>query len=261
MNPELDLRDVYAASAGRLVAQLYGVTGDYADAQDAVQEAFARALTRPAGLQRMDNPEAWLTPVPRAPPAGVAGAPSALLSSRWAWLPAAVRRSPSPPIGRPRRLRPAPSPSTGPWRTVVPQPGAQGPAPQPSYTEIEPGLFDPTARDKPLTGMFTELRAGDLDHLYLPYQDCAGKNCRQMLAASADRGRTWRKLPLPESEHKPIVTLVHGSLVLALESDSRPREGSYDPRSLPDPTYWSSTDGGVTWRRSAARTVEALPAG
>ena len=60
MNPELDLRDVYAASAGRLVAQLYGMTGDFADAQDAVQEAFARALSRPAALRGVDNPEAWL---------------------------------------------------------------------------------------------------------------------------------------------------------------------------------------------------------
>ncbi|RSM46497.1 hypothetical protein DMB66_49675 [Actinoplanes sp. ATCC 53533] len=162
-------------------------------------------------------------------------------------------RSPAP-------VRPAPSPSVGPWRTAVAQPGVRGPAPQPSYTEIEPGRYDPTARDKPLTGMFTELRAGDLDHLYLPYQDCAGKNCRQMLAASADRGRTWRKLPLPKSEHQPFVALVHGSLVLAQESDPPP-EGSYDPRTLPDPTYWSSTDGGVTWRRPAARTAEALPAG
>lgn len=60
MNPELDLREVYAASAGRLVAQLYGMTGDFAEAQDAVQEAFARALARPAVLRRVDNPEAWL---------------------------------------------------------------------------------------------------------------------------------------------------------------------------------------------------------
>lgn len=60
MNPELDLRDIYAASAGRLVAQLYGVTGDFAEAQDAVQEAFARALSRPAVLSRVDKPEAWL---------------------------------------------------------------------------------------------------------------------------------------------------------------------------------------------------------
>lgn len=57
---EPDLRDVYAASAGRLVAQLYGMTGDFAEAQDAVQEAFARALSRPSRIRGVDNPEAWL---------------------------------------------------------------------------------------------------------------------------------------------------------------------------------------------------------
>lgn len=60
MNPAPDLRDLYAASAGRLVAQLYGMTGDFAEAQDAVQEAFARALTRPHALDGVDKPEAWL---------------------------------------------------------------------------------------------------------------------------------------------------------------------------------------------------------
>lgn len=156
-------------------------------------------------------------------------------------------RSPGP-------VRPAPSPSVRPWRTAVAQPDAPGPAPQPSYIEITPGLYDPTDRDKPLTGMSTELRAGDLDHLYLPYQDCAGKKCRQMLAVSADRGRTWRKRPLPVSKYQPIVVLVRGSLVLA--QDASPR-----PAGHPDPRYWSSTDGGATWRVPASRTVEALPAG
>ena len=60
MDPGIDLRDLYAASAGRLVAQLYGMTGDFAEAQDAVQEAFARALNRAGGLTGVDNPEAWL---------------------------------------------------------------------------------------------------------------------------------------------------------------------------------------------------------
>lgn len=60
LNRELDLSDVYVASAGRLVAQLYGMTGDFAEAQDAVQEAFARALARPTLLRKVDNPEAWL---------------------------------------------------------------------------------------------------------------------------------------------------------------------------------------------------------
>ena len=60
MDPDINLRDLYAASAGRLVAQVYGMTGDFAESQDAVQEAFARALNRPAGLGDVDNPEAWL---------------------------------------------------------------------------------------------------------------------------------------------------------------------------------------------------------
>lgn len=60
MNADFDLREVYAASAGRLVAQLYGMTGDFAEAQDAVQEAFARALAKPAAVSGADNPEAWL---------------------------------------------------------------------------------------------------------------------------------------------------------------------------------------------------------
>jgi len=60
VDPDIDLRDLYAASAGRLVAQLYGMIGDFAEAQDAVQEAFARTLAKPAGIQRAANPEAWL---------------------------------------------------------------------------------------------------------------------------------------------------------------------------------------------------------
>jgi RNA polymerase sigma-70 factor (ECF subfamily) len=57
------VREIYEASAGRLVAQVYGLTGDYAEAQDAVQEAFARALARPRWLADLDNPEAWLRTV------------------------------------------------------------------------------------------------------------------------------------------------------------------------------------------------------
>jgi RNA polymerase sigma-70 factor (ECF subfamily) len=57
------IQQVYAASAARLVAQLFAVTGDYGAAQDAVQEAFVRALTRPGRLRQVDNPEAWLRTV------------------------------------------------------------------------------------------------------------------------------------------------------------------------------------------------------
>jgi RNA polymerase sigma-70 factor (sigma-E family) len=58
-----ELRAVYAASAARLVSQLYAITGDFAEAQDVVQEAFARALTRPGRFAELANPEAWLRTV------------------------------------------------------------------------------------------------------------------------------------------------------------------------------------------------------
>jgi RNA polymerase sigma-70 factor (ECF subfamily) len=57
------VREVYTLSAARLVTQVYAMIGDLAEAQDAVQEAFARALTRPGRLRRLDNPEAWLRTV------------------------------------------------------------------------------------------------------------------------------------------------------------------------------------------------------
>jgi len=57
------VRALYAASAGRLVSQVYALTGDFGEAQDAVQEAFARALIHPDRLRRLENPEAWLRTV------------------------------------------------------------------------------------------------------------------------------------------------------------------------------------------------------
>jgi RNA polymerase sigma-70 factor (ECF subfamily) len=45
------------------VTQLYAFTTDLTEAQDVVQEAFARALARPRGLTDIDAPEAWLRTV------------------------------------------------------------------------------------------------------------------------------------------------------------------------------------------------------
>lgn len=63
MAVEHEIRQVYLACYRRLVAQLYVVTGDLADAHDTVQEAFVRALTRPRVFAQLDNPEAWLRTV------------------------------------------------------------------------------------------------------------------------------------------------------------------------------------------------------
>jgi RNA polymerase sigma-70 factor (ECF subfamily) len=53
----------YAGSVRRLVGQLYAMTGNAAEAQDVVQEAFVRAWDRRAQLAGVDNPEAWVRTV------------------------------------------------------------------------------------------------------------------------------------------------------------------------------------------------------
>ncbi len=60
---ERALGEIYHACYPRLVTQVYAFTTDLTEAQDVVQEAFARALARPRGLGDVDNPEAWLRTV------------------------------------------------------------------------------------------------------------------------------------------------------------------------------------------------------
>jgi RNA polymerase sigma-70 factor (ECF subfamily) len=55
--------EAFEASYRRLVAQLYAVTGDRAEAEDAVQEAFARAVAAGRKWRHVVNPEAWLRTV------------------------------------------------------------------------------------------------------------------------------------------------------------------------------------------------------
>lgn len=57
------VRDFYEARYGRLVVQLTGMTGNRDLAEEALQEAFVRALDRPQAFVRLDNPEAWLRTV------------------------------------------------------------------------------------------------------------------------------------------------------------------------------------------------------
>jgi RNA polymerase sigma-70 factor (ECF subfamily) len=55
-----DLPEFYAAHVRELTLQLFAYTGDYAAAQDAVQEAFCRAVPRWDRLVRYDDPSAWI---------------------------------------------------------------------------------------------------------------------------------------------------------------------------------------------------------
>lgn len=57
------LREVYDASYGRLVLQLFALGGDLAEAEDAVQEAFVKAIRRGPAFDEVRNPEAWLRTV------------------------------------------------------------------------------------------------------------------------------------------------------------------------------------------------------
>jgi RNA polymerase sigma-70 factor (ECF subfamily) len=59
----VDLSELYDASYGRLVAQLYALCGDMATAEDAVQDAFVTALRKSRELTRVHSPEAWIRTV------------------------------------------------------------------------------------------------------------------------------------------------------------------------------------------------------
>ncbi len=54
-----EFTSLYAASFPRLVGQLYAMTGDRAEAQDAVQEAFVRAWVHRGQIDTGRGAEAW----------------------------------------------------------------------------------------------------------------------------------------------------------------------------------------------------------
>jgi RNA polymerase sigma-70 factor (ECF subfamily) len=60
MDPPAQIADIYAGSYRRLVVQLFAVTGDLGEAQEAVQEAFVRILCAPGRAATLENPESWL---------------------------------------------------------------------------------------------------------------------------------------------------------------------------------------------------------
>jgi RNA polymerase sigma-70 factor (ECF subfamily) len=60
LRDEPDFEDFYAAVFDQLVGQLFLVTGNLQDAEDAVQEALTRAALRWPRLRRYRAPEAWV---------------------------------------------------------------------------------------------------------------------------------------------------------------------------------------------------------
>jgi RNA polymerase sigma-70 factor (ECF subfamily) len=57
------IAELYSASARRMVVGVYELTGDLAEAQEAVQEAFVRAVASPAKVLAADSPEQWMRAV------------------------------------------------------------------------------------------------------------------------------------------------------------------------------------------------------
>ena len=52
--------EFFAATFQRVVGQVYAMIGDLAEAEDAVQEAYARAWQRWPRYRTLDDPEAWV---------------------------------------------------------------------------------------------------------------------------------------------------------------------------------------------------------
>ena len=63
MRDAFDLKELYAASYGRLVMQVFAMCGDMAKAEDAVQDAFVTAIRKRRHLIGVTNPEAWVRTV------------------------------------------------------------------------------------------------------------------------------------------------------------------------------------------------------
>jgi RNA polymerase sigma-70 factor (ECF subfamily) len=55
--------EFYAASSARVLRALHAMTGDLSEAQDVVQEAYARAWQRWSSVRTYDAPEAWVRTV------------------------------------------------------------------------------------------------------------------------------------------------------------------------------------------------------
>jgi RNA polymerase sigma-70 factor (ECF subfamily) len=60
MSASGSFEEFYTGAVGRLLGQLLPVTGDLHEAEEVVQEAFARASVRWSQLQTYDVPEAWV---------------------------------------------------------------------------------------------------------------------------------------------------------------------------------------------------------
>jgi hypothetical protein len=123
--------------------------------------------------------------------------------------------------------------------------------PHPTPTSVAPPA--PLLTPPPMGSVIGEMAAGDVNHLFLSYRDCASGRCVARLAATTDRGRTWRSLALPVAVGPSIELWAVSPRTLVLCSPA--------PRQAGEPTWQASVDGGVSWRRLTVSAMPGLPAG
>ncbi|ATO15886.1 SigE family RNA polymerase sigma factor [Micromonospora sp. WMMA2032] len=94
MDPDSAFEEFYRNSRQRVVTVLYALGGDRGEAQDAAQEAYARAWQRWSQVSAYDDPEAWVRTVGHR-----------LLVNRWRKMRNSVvayrRHGPQPAVGPP----------------------------------------------------------------------------------------------------------------------------------------------------------------
>ncbi|WP_222853696.1 RNA polymerase sigma factor [Fodinicola acaciae] len=90
---EAAIAELYKGCYRRLVRSAYALTGDLEEAQDVVQEIFAKAVAAPRKVLAADDPEAWL----RTSALNLART----RHRRRAWLDRFLRRSRPDPAGAP----------------------------------------------------------------------------------------------------------------------------------------------------------------
>ena len=128
MTDNEDFDAFYLGSRTRLVHQMYAMTGDLGAAQDAAQEAYARAWQRWSRLRDYDDPEAWVRTVAWR-----------LVVSRWRTARNAMRAHRRQAVAE---STPEPSPDTRrPGLRAAPPPGgpATGHRPAPPVRPVRRG--------------------------------------------------------------------------------------------------------------------------
>ncbi|MBO4207288.1 WD40/YVTN/BNR-like repeat-containing protein [Micromonospora echinofusca] len=138
-------------------------------------------------------------------------------------------------------------------------PPADSPTPTPEFLPAPDPAASARAQAPGRRTRYGPTQAGDLDRLYVRYGDCRDRDCAPGVAVSADRGRTWQKIPLPVPVNSLAALYPTGPRTVAVRVQT---QLAAPGGTITGEKFWlTSLDGGLTWRRAELRQVPALPAG